>query len=217
MTGKRAATAKAIDKDRRIRESALTLFHERGYHAASVRSVAARARIDPAGLYYYYPSKQALLVSLLEGIMRTLIDLIEQAVAAAGPRPPERLRQAVIANVTFHGLHPREASISDSELRGVTWRNRARIVALRDRHEQIFRAIVERGNAEGCWHTDPRLAVFAIMAVCNEVCHWFRPNGPLPLEQIAAFDADFLIGALRAGTLAAPAASAGRRRVRIVQ
>lgn len=182
----------------RIREAALTLFYERSYHAASIRQVAARAGIDPAGFYYYYRSKQALLASILEEVMVELIEEVEAAVAAAGPSPADQLRSAIAANVLFHGRHRREGFVSDSELRGLDRRNRARIVALRDRHEHIFRDILARGNADGSWSTDIRLAGFIVLAVANEVCDWYRPDGPLSLERIAGFFADFIISGLSA-------------------
>lgn len=195
----------------RLKQAAIRLFFDRGYHAATIRQVAARARLDPASVYYYFPSKQALLATILEEVMEGLIAAIEAAVALAGPAPDDRLRAAIRTNVMFHGRHPREAAISDTELRGLTPRNRARIILLRDRLEEVFRTILAQGNLEGCWSTDPRLACFSIMAVCNEVSHWYRPDGGLALEAIAAFDADFLVGAVRSGQPAA-AAARGRRR-----
>ena len=177
----------------RLKQAAIRLFFERGYHAASIRQVAARARLDPASVYYYFPSKQALLAGVLEEVMESLL-------------------AAIRTNVTYHGSHPREAAISDTELRGLTRSNRVRLIALRDRLEEIFRTILQQGNVAGCWSTDPRLACFAIMAVCNEVSHWYRPDGGLTLEAIAAFDADLLVGAVRSGRPVAEAAGKGERR-----
>jgi AcrR family transcriptional regulator len=199
MTRKKPNSSNGRLRRDRIREAALTLFYERSYHAASIRQVTARAGIDPAGFYYYFPSKQALLASILEEVMTELIDEVEGAVAAAGPSPEEQLRRAISANVLFHGRHPREGFVSDSELRGLDRRNRTRVIALRDRHERIFREILQRGNADGTWSTDIRLAGFIVLATASEVCGWYRPDGPLSLEEIADFFAAFAIGGLGAG------------------
>jgi len=208
MTTRKHNSSASRQRRERIREAALTLFYERSYHAASIRQVAARAGIDAAGFYYYYRSKQQLLASILEEVMTELIAEVEAAVASAEDSPLDQLRQAITANVLFHGRHPREGFVSDSELRGLDRRNRARIVALRDRHEHIFRGILERGNADGSWSTDARLAGFIVLAAANEVCDWYRPSGPLSLESIAMFFADFMIAGLAAGE------AVGRRRPR---
>jgi AcrR family transcriptional regulator len=192
----RRPSDKAFRSRERLKRAAVSLFHERGYHATSVRRLAARAGLDGASVYYHFPSKQRLLVSILEGVMNDLIATVERAVSKAGPSPAEQLRAAIVANAFFHGSSPREAAISDTELRGLSRANLAKVIALRDQHERIFREILERGHDQGLWHTDVRLACFIIMAICNEISHWYRPAGRLSLHQIAAFDADFVMSAL---------------------
>jgi AcrR family transcriptional regulator len=41
-------------------------FEEKGFHAASVNEIAERAGVSVGSLYQYYPSKEALLVALIE-------------------------------------------------------------------------------------------------------------------------------------------------------
>ncbi|MCZ7649917.1 MAG: TetR/AcrR family transcriptional regulator [Thermoanaerobaculia bacterium] len=50
----------------RLRAAAVELFAERGYAGASMGELADRVGIAKASLYNYYPSKEALLVDLLE-------------------------------------------------------------------------------------------------------------------------------------------------------
>ena len=40
-------------------------FAARGFHAVSIREIAAAAGVSLSALYHYYPSKQALLAALL--------------------------------------------------------------------------------------------------------------------------------------------------------
>ena len=48
-----------------ILQSACGIFAEKGYHHASVRDVAAATGVSPAGLYYYFRSKEELFLKLL--------------------------------------------------------------------------------------------------------------------------------------------------------
>jgi AcrR family transcriptional regulator len=60
----------ATDTRERIREEAVALFTERGYATTSLREIADRVGITKASLYYHYPSKQDLLVSVVEPLLR---------------------------------------------------------------------------------------------------------------------------------------------------
>ncbi|MCW5966459.1 MAG: TetR/AcrR family transcriptional regulator [Bryobacterales bacterium] len=50
----------------RIYETAINLIGERGYEAATLREVAARAAISPGLLYRYFPSKRAVVLALYD-------------------------------------------------------------------------------------------------------------------------------------------------------
>jgi hypothetical protein len=47
-----------------ILRTAASVFAERGYHGASMRDIAARLGVRQAAIYYYYPSKSAILEAI---------------------------------------------------------------------------------------------------------------------------------------------------------
>jgi len=52
-----------------IRAVALELFSTRGYELTSLREIAERVGLTKASLYYHYPSKQALLLDLIQPLI----------------------------------------------------------------------------------------------------------------------------------------------------
>jgi TetR/AcrR family transcriptional regulator, transcriptional repressor for nem operon len=50
----------------RILETAFQLFHEQGYHATGVATILREAGVNAGSLYHFFPSKEALLVGVLE-------------------------------------------------------------------------------------------------------------------------------------------------------
>jgi len=50
----------------RLYETAIALIGERGYEAATLRDVAARARVSPALLYKYFPNKRSVVLALYD-------------------------------------------------------------------------------------------------------------------------------------------------------
>jgi AcrR family transcriptional regulator len=58
--------AKGRAKRRQIIEQATALFGEAGYRGASLREIAARCGLSHPGLLHHFPTKEALLLAVLE-------------------------------------------------------------------------------------------------------------------------------------------------------
>lgn len=68
-----------MDGDTRetIRAVALELFSDKGFEQTSLREIAERVGLTKASLYYHYPSKQALLLAVVEPMItgwRSIVD-----------------------------------------------------------------------------------------------------------------------------------------------
>ncbi|MEV0716516.1 helix-turn-helix domain-containing protein [Asanoa sp. NPDC050611] len=72
----------------RIREHALALFTDRGYATASLREIADRVGITKASLYYHFPSKQDLLVAVVQPLLTQWHDIVTDA-EASGRTPAD--------------------------------------------------------------------------------------------------------------------------------
>lgn len=80
--------------------SAVEVFHDTGYHGATMRLIAAGADISVAGIYHHYPSKKHLLVELIRRAHDELHWRLEAA-AAEGADPAEEFANMVEALVLF--------------------------------------------------------------------------------------------------------------------
>ena len=73
-----------------IRQVAVELFSRHGYEKTSLREIADRVGLTKASLYYHYPSKQALLLAIVEPLIaewRSVADKTE-----ALPNTPANVR-----------------------------------------------------------------------------------------------------------------------------
>src|ERR1035438_7205221 len=57
-----SSTPKAEETGRRILDSALELFRQEGFDTATMRDVARKAGVATGAAYYYYPSKDAIVM-----------------------------------------------------------------------------------------------------------------------------------------------------------
>jgi AcrR family transcriptional regulator len=60
------STAKSEETGFRILDSALDLFREQGFDTATMRGIAEKAGVATGAAYYYYPSKEAIVLDFYQ-------------------------------------------------------------------------------------------------------------------------------------------------------
>ena len=79
-----------------IFRAAVAVFAEKGFAAATVREICARAGANVAAVNYHFGSKERLYGTVLDFIMAGPGERAAQAVAAAAGRPPEERLAAFV-------------------------------------------------------------------------------------------------------------------------
>jgi AcrR family transcriptional regulator len=175
-----------------LNSAILECFVRDGYHAATTRSIAHATGLSVPGLYHHYPSKHAMLESLMNFGMEELRSHTIAALASVGDAPRDRLRALVECLVLFNAQRSELAFLSTSELRSLEPDARAVQVKARERQQSLFIQAIEDGVAQGVFTTPtPRDAARAITTMCIAVIQWYRPNGSKSPEEIAAIYAAF--------------------------
>lgn len=82
-----------------ILDAALDEFTERGFDAARMEDIAARAGLSKAGVYLYFPSKTALLKALIEARVSPLARLAQMIATTGADDPLSALRVIATAAV----------------------------------------------------------------------------------------------------------------------
>lgn len=72
---------KSEETRRRILESALDLFREKGFAETTMREIAAAAGMATGAAYYYFASKEAIVLAFYELAAEEMTPRIEQALA----------------------------------------------------------------------------------------------------------------------------------------
>lgn len=75
----------------RLLDSALHLFVSRGYRSTNLEQIAAAARLSKGAVYFYFGSKERMLLELLERVRAVVVHEALRVARAAGPRAADRL------------------------------------------------------------------------------------------------------------------------------
>lgn len=170
-----------------ILDAALEVFARYGYEGASVRQVAAAAGVSAANIYHHYRGKQDLLAGITQDVLARLVAQVERALElVADDEPHVRLKVAIRAFVGFYLANQTACGVLDSERRYLEPARAESHIAGRRRLQRVFDAIIDAGIEAGSFHPRNRyLSSRAIMVICRDVAHWWRPNGDLDASQVA--------------------------------
>jgi AcrR family transcriptional regulator len=94
------ATPKAEDTRRRILDAALDLFREQSFESATMRDIAAKAEVATGAAYYYYPSKDAIVMAFYERASEAMAPELESALQRAAGLE-QRLREAIRVKLDY--------------------------------------------------------------------------------------------------------------------
>jgi len=72
-------------REKQIKEAALKLFSEKGFHNTTITQISEAADLGKGTIYWYWKSKEELAFSLVEEMLRDFLALIEKARDAEGP------------------------------------------------------------------------------------------------------------------------------------
>lgn len=183
----RAATRPRHNRESEILEAAVEVFSRKGYAAASLQDVADAVGLLKGSLYHYISSKESLLFRIFND-SHANAEILMAEVDALGTPPEERLREFVRRLTIFYLQDPARASVYFSEWRHLTGQERKTVMAQRRAFEKYVRGIISEAQEQGLTREDldPKLATFYLLAAINGVLIWYRREGPMTPEDIAA-------------------------------
>jgi TetR/AcrR family transcriptional regulator, cholesterol catabolism regulator len=186
-------------RELQVRAAALRLFRDKGYHATSMRDIAAEVGINKGSLYSYIRSKEDLLIPFFERAMGLLLVEIEAISADASLTPTERLKRAIKAHILNVTDNLDILTVYLSEWRQLTTDSLSTVRQQRERYAALFLAIVEDGISKGEFRAiDPRISALGMIGMCNYLFRWYRPDGRLQPDQIADELTDMLLNGVLA-------------------
>lgn len=173
--------------------TATELFRDKGFHGTSISDVASAMGVTNASLYYYFSSKQELLLRVLRSGMETFLESLEDIVATDRPAR-EKLELAVANHLRFVFERGDAVAVFLRERRFLQAPHLDEYQPRIDRYDELFTAIIEEGVASGeLPPVDPRLASLVVLGAINSTIEWYRPEGRLDEDRLAGEIIDLLL------------------------
>ena len=170
---------KGRNRRQQILEAAARHFSDRGFHATSMRDIAADVGFLVGSIYYHFDSKDALFVA----VHGAAVDMMTNAVRAALvgiDAPWDRLEAAAAAHCealngdnAFVGVVTPIFPVTVGELRNA-------LAAQRDAYETMFAALIDALELDAA--IERNIFRLHLLSALNGTKFWYRPGGKTPSE-----------------------------------
>lgn len=179
-----------------ILQAAAQIFSEKGYHAASMQSIAQAVHLRKPSLYHHVSSKQEILLALLDEALDLLIsrvgDVISQDLS-----PDEKLRYAMQTYIKTLMERRDLASVLLLEHRSLNLELREKHILKRDQFEALWKDMIDEGRRVGVFSdVDNSIAAKAVLGLMNWSITWFQEGGRYSTDELASQFADLFLSGL---------------------
>ena len=173
-----------------VLDKAAALFASQGFAATSLKDVAEAIGLSRSSIYYYYPSKDALLAELIRGVTLPVAKIfreVEQQDLSPRPKIHEVVRRLVLWVADPH-THFRLMNQSEPEL--PTAIAKVHNDAKRQVLNEMVRLIETAVKAGDARVVDPRVSALSIIGMAMWTAWWFRHDHGQSLDDVARMVAD---------------------------
>ena len=183
-----------------ILRAAQDLFHRKGYANTSLDDIARAVGIKREGLYYYFPNRTQILITIIKPLGLQLRDRVRE-ILESDASPEDKMRQTVKNHLMRFENRFAESKIT---LRDDYFAENEVVLAemqpIWDEYEKLWVAIIQEGQDKDVFDVtlDPRLAHLGILGLCNWVARWYKPGTSTPVPDLIAMYNRMVLRSLQA-------------------
>ena len=178
-----------------VYEAAARLFAEKGYHATRIQDIADELGMLKGSLYYYFSSKEDLLIKITEGHIGRIYHAIK-SIAETGYPSEQKLLLAIdehlrmfLENVHVYTIFAKE------NLEEIDPRLAELVRDMNRTYQELWQSMLQEGIDNGAFRADlnPHLTMRAILGMSNYTSAWYKPTGDISVRELARHFANLIM------------------------
>lgn len=180
-----------------IKQESILLFEKKGFSETSIQDIVEALGVTKGTFYYYFQSKEELLMDIHLGYIDDLLERQEKIMQEGLESRGQLIRivELLIGDIEEHGPSGR---VFFREMRHLGEANAEEVKDKRERFRLEIEALIRRGIQAGEFRREIRadMAAFAILGVTNWSYQWFNPGGGIPAGRLAEIFSDMILNGM---------------------
>jgi AcrR family transcriptional regulator len=179
----------------KITTQSIRLFEKKGFTETSIQDVVDSLGVTKGTFYYYFSSKEELLMDIHLGYIDGLLYNQERILNDASKSYKEKLSANVymlITNITTQGA---AAKIFFREMNNLSPEHLELIVQKRDQFRLNIEGMIRDGVEKGEFRPELNAPIITmgILGITNWSYHWFNPNGRCTDQEVAELFVEMIL------------------------
>ncbi len=195
MTEGRQLTNQGMERKQQLLDHAAELFAERGFAETRVADIVKAAGVAKGLFYWYFENKEAVFRELVE-LNRHRLRQHQAAAMDRSAEPLLQIRQGTEASVHYMATYASFFALLEVESLDKQFTDELRKGT--EIHTRDMAALLRRGVADGTIRDDHvELLAYGVVSTVGMYAHLHRTGRiPMPVDELAAFVARFVVCSL---------------------
>ena len=185
----------------RITNTSISLFEKKGFAETSIQDIVDSLGVTKGTFYYYFSSKEELLMNIHLDYINGLIERQEEILNASNKTCRQKIyaiAALLIGDIRTKGL---SAKIFFREMKILSDDKLQEIVPKRDQFRFNLENLIKQGMETGELRTDlnPSIITFGILGILNWSYQWFNPDGAMSENDVADMFVEMIMKGIEKG------------------
>ncbi|HLS60501.1 MAG TPA: TetR/AcrR family transcriptional regulator [Virgibacillus sp.] len=179
----------------KITETSILLFGKKGFSQTSIQDIVTELDVTKGTFYYYFPSKEQLLMDIHQDYITNLIERQELIVNDHTYSQQEKLTAIIRLLINDIADKGPSARVFSREVRHLGPQNMKIIKQDRDQFRLNIEAVIKEGIEQGELKADLRadMVAFGILGVTNWSYNWFKTDGDVAEEELVTIFSEMIL------------------------
>ncbi|KUP08102.1 TetR family transcriptional regulator [Bacillus coahuilensis m2-6] len=180
-------------------EKAIELFARKGFKETSIQDIVDSLGVTKGTFYYYFTSKDSLLMEIHTAYIEKLLIQQEQLLEDRSKSVQEKLYSIVYSLIQDIGEHGQSARVFIREMRNLNDNDLEKVIPLRDKFRENIEELIQEGVEYGEFRDDLSVDIvtFGILGMANWSYLWYQMNGRMTEEEVTKVFMEMILNGLK--------------------